>query len=47
MIYCGELADLMPNADSHVSSKQAAEQLDVANAVDPIKKDLGVNVTPP
>ena len=43
----GELADLMPNADSHVSSKQAAEQLDVANAVGPIKKDLGVNVTPP
>ena len=43
----GELADLMPDADSHESSADAAERVAEANAGEPIKKGLGVDVTPP
>jgi hypothetical protein len=43
----GELADLMPDAGSHVSSADAAQQVADTQAGDPIKKGLGVDVTPP
>ncbi|WP_206203214.1 phage holin family protein [Thermomonas sp. HDW16] len=45
----GELADLMPDTDSPVSSAEAAQRLAEAEAEagTPIKKGLGVNVTPP
>lgn len=43
----GELADFMPDAGSHQSSADAAEQVGDANADQPVKKGLGVDVTPP
>ncbi len=43
----GELADLMPDADSRESSAEAAQRVAEANAGEPIKKGLGVDVTPP
>lgn len=43
----GELADLMPDAGSATSSKAAAESVTAANTGDPVKKGLGVDVTPP
>jgi membrane protein implicated in regulation of membrane protease activity len=43
----GELADLMPDADSPDSTAQAAERVAAATADAPIKKGLGVDVTPP
>ncbi|MEO5628693.1 MAG: phage holin family protein [Thermomonas sp.] len=43
----GELAEFMPDADSHESTEDAAERVaDVTNN-DPVKKGLGVDVTPP
>lgn len=43
----GELADLMPDADSHQSSADAAQRVAEANAGEPIKKGLGIDVTKP
>lgn len=44
----GELADFMPDADSHESSEEAAERVsDATRATEPVKKGLGVDVTPP
>ncbi|MEO5962172.1 MAG: phage holin family protein [Thermomonas sp.] len=45
----GELADFMPDADSHESTETAAERVkDVATQNEnPVKKGLGVDVTPP
>lgn len=44
----GELADFMPDADSHESTEAAAERVaDATSATDPVKKGLGVDVTPP
>jgi len=44
----GELADFMPDAGSHESSEAAAERVaDATSATDPVKKGLGVDVTPP
>jgi membrane protein implicated in regulation of membrane protease activity len=43
----GELADLMPDADSAASTADVAERVADATAQDPIKKGLGVDVTPP
>ena len=43
----GELADFMPDAGSHESSADAAERVAKAQADAPVKKDLGVDVTPP
>lgn len=43
----GELANLMPDADSHESSEAGAERVADASTEQPIKKGLGVDVTPP
>ena len=44
----GELADFMPDADSHESTEAAAERVaDATSASEPVKKGLGVDVTPP
>lgn len=43
----GELADLMPDPDSADSSAAAAERVADAATAAPIKKGLGVDVTPP
>ena len=43
----GELADFMPDPDSADSSADAAERVADASADVPIKKGLGVDVTPP
>jgi hypothetical protein len=43
----GELADFMPDADSPASSADAAERVAEATADAPVKKGLGVDVTPP
>jgi uncharacterized membrane protein YqjE len=43
----GELADYMPDADSPQSTKQAAEQVADVTEGEPVKKGLGVDVTPP
>ncbi len=43
----GELADFMPDADSHESTEDAAERVADATDKDPVKKGLGVDVTPP
>ncbi|MEO6226524.1 MAG: phage holin family protein [Thermomonas sp.] len=43
----GELADFMPDADSHVSTEDAASRVADATGTDPVKKGLGVDVTPP
>lgn len=43
----GELAALMPDADSNVSAEDAAEAVKQATDGQPVKKGLGVDVTPP
>ena len=43
----GELADFMPDVDSHESAEAAAERVAEATSNDPVKKGLGVDVTPP
>ncbi|MEO6155088.1 MAG: phage holin family protein [Thermomonas sp.] len=43
----GELADFMPDADSHETSENAAERVADASSAAPVKKGLGVDVTPP
>lgn len=43
----GELADLLPDPDSPESTKQAAERVAEATDGEPVKKGLGVDVTPP
>lgn len=44
----GELADFMPDADSHESTEDAAERVaDATTNSEPVKKGLGVDVTPP
>lgn len=45
----GELADFMPDADSHESTEDVAERVaEVATeSATPVKKGLGVDVTPP
>ena len=43
----GELSGIMPDADSPESSVQAADRVADAGAEEPIKKGLGVDVTPP
>lgn len=43
----GELAGLLPDAGSATSAEEGAEQVDEATAGKPVKKGLGVDVTPP
>ncbi len=45
----GELADFMPDADSHESAESAADRVADATSGNeqPVKKGLGVDVTPP
>lgn len=44
----GELADFMPDADSHESTEAAADRVaDATSDAEPVKKGLGVDVTPP
>ena len=43
----GELADFMPDPGSGASTKQAAEQVAAATEDQPVKKGLGVDITPP
>jgi hypothetical protein len=43
----GELAGFMPNADSHESTEDVAGRVADATSKDPVKKGLGVDVTPP
>ena len=43
----GELSDLMPDPHSPESTKQAAERVAAATDGEPVKKGLGVDVTPP
>lgn len=44
----GELAEFMPDTDSHESSENAAQRVADATSADaPVKKGLGVDVTPP
>ena len=44
----GELADFMPDPDSHESTEDAAARVADATSVNaPVKKGLGVDVTPP
>ena len=43
----GELASVMPDPGSHESSEKAAERVGEAITEQPIKKGLGVDVTPP
>lgn len=43
----GELADFMPDPDSGESTRQAAERVAEATTDKPVKKGLGVDVTPP
>lgn len=44
----GELAEFMPDTDSHESSENAAQRVaDATSANAPVKKGLGVDVTPP
>jgi hypothetical protein len=43
----GELSDLMPDADSPESAENAAERVAEATDGAPVKKGLGVDVTPP
>ena len=43
----GELAGLMPDAGSGASSEAAAEQVAAATDAQPVKKGLGVDITPP
>ncbi len=43
----GELARFMPDAGSEASAEAAAEKVAEATANDPVKKGLGVDITPP
>lgn len=43
----GELADLMPNPGDGVSTEQAASEVAAAASGQPVKKGLGVDITPP
>lgn len=43
----GELAALMPDADSNRSAEDAADAVEEATTEAPLKKGLGVDVTPP
>jgi len=43
----GELSGLMPEAGSGASSEAAAEQVAAATDGQPVKKGLGVDITPP
>lgn len=43
----GELADFMPDPGSGASTKQAAENVAAATEEQPVKKGLGVDITPP
>ena len=43
----GELAGMMPDPDSPESSADAAKRVAAQHAGTPVKKGLGVNVTPP
>lgn len=43
----GELADLMPDAGSGMPSEAAADAVAAATEGEPIKKGLGIDVTPP
>ena len=43
----GELADFMPDAHSHESTAEAARRMAEANAGEPVKKGLGIDVTKP
>lgn len=43
----GELAGLMADAATPGSTDEAADNLAAANEVKPVKKDLGVDITPP
>lgn len=44
----GELADFMPDPDSHESTEAAAVRVaDATSTAAPVKKGLGVDVTPP
>ena len=43
----GELSDLMPDPDSPESTRHAAERVAEASDGTPMKKGLGVDVTPP
>ena len=43
----GELADFMPDPDSPASTADAAERMADATGDAPVKKGLGVDVTPP
>lgn len=43
----GELADFMPNPGSGASTQQAADQMAAATGAQPVKKGLGVDITPP
>lgn len=43
----GELADMLPNPGSGASTKQAASEVAAATAAQPVKKGLGVDITPP
>lgn len=43
----GELADFMPEPDSGESTREAAERVAEATGEKPVKKGLGVDVTPP
>lgn len=43
----GELADFMPDPDSPESTQQAAARVAEATEGEPVKKGLGVDVTPP
>jgi hypothetical protein len=43
----GELADFMPEPASGQSTKDAAEQVAQTTDGQPVKKGLGVDITPP
>jgi hypothetical protein len=43
----GELADFMPEPGSGQSTKAAAEQVAESTDGQPVKKGLGVDITPP
>jgi hypothetical protein len=43
----GELAGLMPDAGSGASTEAAAERVADATEGKPVKKGLGVDITPP
>lgn len=43
----GELADFMPDPDSHESTEAASVRVADVTGNDPVKKGLGVDVTPP